>query len=152
MDFQPEPADDTVDIPDPSLFPDADNSEIPGVDVEQDTPQIFETNDLNTIVPEPPLIENDNEAQANHFPPDGGGAQTAPLVDTMPGPISHQPETEPNVRRSTRSRSQPQSYVPQMQGNKYSYAVTQLEIVVLHPDSHMFVKEDFYQRNQTSWL
>ena len=26
-----------------------------------------------------------------------------------------------------------------------SYAVTQLEIGVLHPDSHMFVQEDFYQ-------
>ena len=120
--------------------------------MEQDTPQIVETNDLDTIAPEPPLIENDNEAQANNFPPDGGGAQTAPLVDTMPEPILHQPETEPNVRRYTRSRSQPQSYVPQMQGNKYPYAVTQLEIGFLQPDSHMLVQEDFYQRNQTSWL
>ena len=42
VNFQPEPADDNVDIPDPALFPDADNAEIPGVDVEQDTPQIVE--------------------------------------------------------------------------------------------------------------
>ena len=56
VDFQPEPADDTADIPDPALFPDAENSDIPGVDVEQDTPQIVETNDLDTIAPEPPLI------------------------------------------------------------------------------------------------
>ena len=145
VDFQPEPDDETVDIPDSALFPDADGAEIPGVDVEQDAPQIVETNDLDTIAPEPPLIENHNEVQADHFPPDGGGAQTDPIVDTMPEPILHQPETDPNVRRSTRSRSQPQSYVPQMQGNKYSYAVTQLEIGVLHPDSHMFVQEDFYQ-------
>jgi hypothetical protein len=33
-----------------------------------------------------------------------------------------------------------------MTGSKYSYAVTQLETHgVLHPDSHMFVQEDFYQ-------
>ena len=49
VNFQPASADDTVDIPDPALFPDADNAEIPGVDVEQDTPQIDETNDLNII-------------------------------------------------------------------------------------------------------
>ena len=65
------------------------------MDVEHYTPQIVKTNDLDTIAPEPPLIENDNEAQANHFPPDGGGAQTAPLVDTMSEP---KPETETNVR------------------------------------------------------
>jgi hypothetical protein len=33
-----------------------------------------------------------------------------------------------------------------MTGSKYSYAVMQLEThEVLHPDSHMFVQEDFYQ-------
>jgi hypothetical protein len=33
-----------------------------------------------------------------------------------------------------------------MTGSKYSYAVTQLETqVVLNPDAHMFVQEDFYQ-------
>jgi hypothetical protein len=33
-----------------------------------------------------------------------------------------------------------------MTGSKYSYAVTQLETHgVLHPDSHMFIQEDFYQ-------
>jgi hypothetical protein len=33
-----------------------------------------------------------------------------------------------------------------MTGSKYSYAVMQLETHgVLHPDSHMFVQEDFYQ-------
>jgi hypothetical protein len=33
-----------------------------------------------------------------------------------------------------------------MTGSKYSYAVTQLETHgVLHPDTHMFVQEDFYQ-------
>ena len=77
VNFQPEPADDTIDILDPALFPDADNAEIPGVDVEQDTPQIVETNYLKTIAPEPPLIENNNKSQANHFLPDGGGAQTS---------------------------------------------------------------------------
>jgi hypothetical protein len=35
-----------------------------------------------------------------------------------------------------------------MTGSKYSYAVMQLETLgVLHPDSHMFVQEDFYQSN-----
>jgi hypothetical protein len=40
------------------------------------------------------------------------------------------------------------SYMKQltMTGSKYSYAITQLETHgVLHPDSHMFVQEDFYQ-------
>jgi hypothetical protein len=33
-----------------------------------------------------------------------------------------------------------------MTGSKYSYAIMQLETHgVLHPDSHMFVQEDFYQ-------
>jgi hypothetical protein len=33
-----------------------------------------------------------------------------------------------------------------MTGSKYSYIVTQLETqVVLNPDAHMFVQEDFYQ-------
>jgi hypothetical protein len=39
-----------------------------------------------------------------------------------------------------------QGYTPSLSGSKYSYAVTQLESqVVLNPDSHMFVQEDFYQ-------
>jgi hypothetical protein len=41
---------------------------------------------------------------------------------------------------------QPKLYEPTMTGSKYSYAITQLETHgVLHPDSHMFVQEDFYQ-------
>ena len=33
-----------------------------------------------------------------------------------------------------------------MTGSKYSYAITQLETYgVLHPDSRMFIQEDFYQ-------
>jgi hypothetical protein len=32
-----------------------------------------------------------------------------------------------------------------MTRKKYDYAVAQYEKVVLHPDSHMFAQEDFYQ-------
>jgi hypothetical protein len=41
---------------------------------------------------------------------------------------------------------QPKLYEPTMTGSKYSHAITQLETHgVLHPVSHMFVQEDFYQ-------
>jgi hypothetical protein len=50
------------------------------------------------------------------------------------------------LQRSTRVRLQHKNYELTMTGSKYSYAVTQLETHgVLHPDSHMFVQEDFYQ-------
>jgi hypothetical protein len=50
------------------------------------------------------------------------------------------------LQRSMRVRLQPKNYEPTMTGSKYSYAVMQLETHgVLHPDSHMFVQEDFYR-------
>jgi hypothetical protein len=50
------------------------------------------------------------------------------------------------LQRSMRVKIQPKLYEPTMTGSKYSYAVTQLETHgVLHPDSHMFIQEDFYQ-------
>jgi hypothetical protein len=50
------------------------------------------------------------------------------------------------LQRSTRVRLQPKNYEPTMTGSKFSYAAMQLETHgVLHPDSHMFVQEDFYQ-------
>jgi hypothetical protein len=57
-----------------------------------------------------------------------------------------QPMETTGLQRSTRVKIQPKLYELTMTGSKYSYAVTQLETHgVLHPDSHMFVQEDFYQ-------
>ena len=57
-----------------------------------------------------------------------------------------QPMESTGLRRSMRVKIQPKLYELTMTGSKYSYAVTQLETHgVLHPDSHMFVQEDFYQ-------
>ena len=53
---------------------------------------------------------------------------------------------EPELRRSSRFRTQIDKYTPSLSGSKYSYAVTQLEIQgVMNPDAHMFVQEEFYQ-------
>jgi hypothetical protein len=57
-----------------------------------------------------------------------------------------QPMETTGLQRSERVKFQPKIYEPTMTGSKYSYAVTQLETHgVLHPDSHMFIQEDFYQ-------
>ena len=48
--------------------------------------------------------------------------------------------------RSTRVKSQPDTYAPSMTGKRYEYAMAQLESHgVLHPDSHIFAQEYFYQ-------
>ena len=42
--------------------------------------------------------------------------------------------------------SQPYAYDPSMTGKRYGYVMTQLESHgVLHPDTHMFEQEYFYQ-------
>ena len=52
------------------------------------------------------------------------------------------------LRRSVRVKFQPKQYEPTITDSKYSHAVMQLETHgVLHPDSPMFVQEDFYQCN-----
>ena len=55
-------------------------------------------------------------------------------------------QVEPELRRSSRVRTQTEKYTPSMLGSKYSYAVTQLESQgVLNPDAHIFVQEEYYQ-------
>jgi hypothetical protein len=56
-----------------------------------------------------------------------------------------QPMETTGLWRSTKAKFQPKQFEPTMTGSKYSYAITQLETLgVLHPDSHLFVQEDFY--------
>jgi hypothetical protein len=116
----------------------ADDIEIPVVDVEgtetQDSvsaPQV-ETDDLD--------IHHDDPAPIEVAP-----TQEEPRTET-PAPVAL-PAQAPDLRRSTRARSQTnQGYTPSMPGSKYSYAVTQLEIQgILNPDAHIFVQQDFYQ-------
>jgi len=125
-----------------------DDVELPGVDVdvpglgnEIPDPQVVEIDDLDMPPPDPDLIEQDVAELATP-------TETEVLPSPEPGPpeMIAQPAEEPQVRRSTRVKTQPKAYEPSMQGSKYSYAVTQLETHgVLNPDAHMFVQEDFYQ-------
>jgi hypothetical protein len=136
-----------VEIPGAMVFgEDDDNAEMPvldpvgiggveltGVDVAGKAPQTIEIDDLDIPQPDPLLIETVEE----------------PTVPTMehdePTQVAQAMETT-GLQRSTRVRLQPKNYEPTMTGSKYSYAVTQLETHgVVHPDSHMFVQEDFYQ-------
>jgi hypothetical protein len=129
MDFEEEDNNNAVM---PVLDPvDVSGVELPGVDVAGHAPQTIEIDDLNIPQPNPPLIKTVEE----------------PAVPTMehdePTQVA-QPAT--GLQRSMRVRLQPKNYEPTMTGSKYSYAVTQLETHgVLHPVSHMFVQEDFYQ-------
>ena len=64
------------------------------------------------------------------------------VVDPMPA--IHQ--VQPDIRRSSRVRTQTENYTPSVSGYKYSYAIKHLESQgLLNPDAHMFVQEGFYQ-------
>jgi hypothetical protein len=116
----------------------ADDIEITGVDMEG-----TETQDG---VPAPHIqIDDLNIHRAKPAPIEVAPTQEKPRTET-PAPFALSAQA-PELRRSTRVRSQTnQGYTPSLSGSKYSYAVTQLESQgVLNPDSHMFVKDDFYQ-------
>jgi hypothetical protein len=116
----------------------ANDIEITGVDVEG-----TETQDAVTA----PQVDNDDLDihHAGAAPIEVAPTQEEPRTET-PAPVSL-PEQAPELRRPTRVRSQTnQGYTPSLSGSKYSYEVTQIKSQgVLNPDSHMFVKEDFYQ-------
>jgi hypothetical protein len=108
------------------------------VDVERTEPQ--------EAVPAPQVEIDDLDIHhADPAPIEVATTQEEPRTE-MPSPVAL-PAQEPELRRSTRFRSQMnQGYTPSLSGSKYSYAVTQLESQgVLNPDLHMFVQEDFYQ-------
>ena len=109
---------------------DVDNIDIPGVDVDIQEPQVVEIIDPDTLPTEPDPIEPATVHQADA------------AVEPMPA-IQ---QVGPELRRSSRVRTQTENYTPSMSGSKYPYAVTQLESQgVLNPDAQMFVQEDFYQ-------
>jgi hypothetical protein len=112
--------------------------EIIGVDVEG-----TETQDSVSA----PQVEIDDLDihHADPAPIEVAPTQAEPGNET-PVPVAL-PAQAPDIRRSTRVRSQTNhEYTPSLSGSKYSYAVTQLGSKgVLNPDSHMFVKEVFYQ-------
>jgi hypothetical protein len=107
--------------------------ELPGVDIAGQAPQTVEIDDLDIPQPDPPLIELVEEL-------------TVPQMEQDEPTQVAQPMETTGLRRSMRVKIQPKVYEPTMAGSKYSYAITQFETHgVLHPDSHMFVQEDFYQ-------
>jgi hypothetical protein len=131
MDFEEEDDNNAVM---PVLDPvDIGSVKLPGVDIAGQAQQNVEIDDLNIPQPDPPLIKTVEE----------------PAVPTIkhdePSEVA-QPMEATGLRRSTRVRPQPKHYEPTMTGSKYSHAIMQLETHgVLHPDSHMFIQEDFYQ-------
>jgi hypothetical protein len=131
MDFEEEDNDDAVM---PVLDPvNVDGVELPGVDIAGQAPQTVEIDDLDIPQPDSPLIKTVEEP-------------TVPQMEQDEPTQVAQPMQTAGLRRSTRVKIQPKAklYEPTMTGSKYSYAITQLETHgVLHPDSHMFVQEDF---------
>jgi hypothetical protein len=113
----------------------ADAIEIPGVDVAG--PKALD----DVPAPQVEIYDSDDIPHDDPAPIEVVPAQSVPV----PAPVA--PPAETGLRRSTRVRTQAsQGYTPSMTGSKYSYAVTQLENqVVLNPDVHMFVQDDFYQ-------
>jgi hypothetical protein len=110
--------------------------ELPGVDVSGQAPQTVEIDDLDIPQLNPPLIKTVEEWTVPQTKQDEPTQVAQPIEST-------------GLRRSTRVKIQPKLYEPTMTGSKYSYAITQLETYgVLHPDSHMFVQEDFYQSDR----
>jgi hypothetical protein len=110
-----------------------DDVELPGVDVAGQAPHTVEIDDLDILQPNPPLIKTVDELTVPQMEQDEP-TQVAQLVETT------------GLWRSMRVKIQPKLYELTMTGLKYPYSVTQLETNgVLHPDSHMFVQEDFYR-------
>ncbi len=131
MDFEEE---DNDDAKMPVLDPIGVNGvELPGVDVAGQAPQTIKIDDLNIPQSNPPLIETVKEP-------------TVPQMEQDEPTQVAQPMETIGLWRSTQVKIQPKLYQPTMTGSKYSYAIMQLETHgVLHPDSHMFVQEDFNQ-------
>jgi hypothetical protein len=110
-----------------------DGVDLPGMDVAGQAPQTIEIDDLNILQPIPPLIETVEEP-------------TVPQMEQDEPTQVAQPMETTGLQRSTQVKIQPKLYEPTMTGSKYSYTIMQLETHgVLHPDSHMFVQQDFYQ-------
>jgi hypothetical protein len=112
-----------------------DDIEIPGVDdvegLENPDLHEIEIDDLDIHEPDPAPIDVETVQEATIQP-------VAPV---------QQPVQPPELRRSTRARTQTNpGHVLSLSGTKYSYAVTQQESLgVLHPDAHMFTQDDLYQ-------
>jgi hypothetical protein len=131
MDFEEEDDNDAVM---PVLDPvGVDGVELPGVDVVGQAPQTVEIDDLDIPQPDPPLIKQLRNQLYKW--------------SKMNQHRLHNRCKLQGCEDQRESRFSPNcAYEPTMTGSKYSYAVTQLETRgVLHPDSHMFIQEDFYQ-------
>ena len=120
---------------------------LPGVDAgddddDQPLPDIFEPDHNDQPPPDIPEPEVENN-EPNILQPEQQLIQQQP--NQLAVPVVEEPVQQAALRRSTRARQQPERYVPNMQGNRYQYAATQLEAGVLNPDSHMYVQGDFYQ-------
>ena len=132
--------------------------ELPGVDGvdpqdPQDEVEAVESDELDSI--------NEIVAEARASVPgsadsDGIGVELPPPEQVLPSvepmvvpepttapvaPLDNQPSGQPveipGVRRSSRVKFAPSRLVPSLKGNRYSYAVTQLQEGILHPDLHM---------------
>jgi len=112
---------------------------IPGVDMEiKDTEVEANTEETDptsipttsdTIVEPTPEVDND---LPSYEPTDGDGPMET-IVNPAVTPkikktrIMTQPAPTEGLRRSSRARQAPQTFVPSMKGKKYEYSATQLE-------------------------
>jgi hypothetical protein len=128
-----------------------DNDHLPGVvpviadDIEI-TGVYLEGTETQDAVPAPQVEIDDLDIHhADPAPIEVAPTQEEPRTET-PAQVAL-PAQSHELRRSTRVRSQKnQGYTPSLSVSKYAYAVTHLESQgVLNPDSHIFVREDFYQ-------
>ena len=139
--------DDHGDNPQIPGVPEQADAGLPGVDAgddddDQPLPDIFEPDHNDQPPPDIPEPEVENN-EPNILQPEQQLIQQQP--NQLAVPVVEEPVQQVALRQSTRTRQQPERYVPNMQGNRYQYAATQLEAGVLNPDSHMYVQGDFYQ-------
>jgi hypothetical protein len=106
--------------------------------------------DTDPVPAAPPVkVEPDDtvgDAQPTNVPVEDPVPAT---VDNLPAPAPENPVEIPGVGRPTRNRKPVDSYIPSMTGQRYAYAVTQLDKLedqtVLHPNAHMFFQDERLQ-------
>jgi hypothetical protein len=130
----------------------ANNAELPGVEdmgddnEEHPLPDIFEADDAPPNVPNPELNLNPelNSNEPNTVQPE---PHLIEHNDEMPDAPALVQQIDDGNRRSTCLHQQVKRYIPIMQGNHYQYASAQLAKGVFYPDAHILVQDKFYEHD-----
>ena len=98
----------------------------------QESLQVFEMDDIE--IPSDPHPKISKKVTEESF--------EVPAVPEVKTPDTVE---SPGLHRYTRLRYQPSTYAPNMTGKRCAFAMMQLESLgEIHPDTHIFVQEDFY--------